>query len=29
MTLSELLDYLGYSLEENVPPETDYRRDDD
>ena len=29
MTLTELLDYLGYSLEENVPPEPDYGRDDD
>ncbi len=28
MTLSELLECLGYSLEENVPPEPDYGRDD-
>lgn len=28
MTLSELLEYLGYSLEENIPPEPDDWRED-
>lgn len=28
MTLSELLEYLGYSLEENIPPELDDWRED-
>ena len=28
MTLSELLEYLGYSLEENTPPEPDDWRED-